>query len=280
MRSGRTATNISVSHSVASFTRASRGHRPRAQARARIAGNIARMKSDPLRIAIVGDLNPDYAPHAATELALKHAAERLGLTLAIEWLPTERLSDRGRAYFAGFAGFWIAPGSPYKDLLGALAAIRFCRESAVPLLGTCGGFQHVVIEYARNRMGVADAAHAEYDANASRLFIAQLSCSVAGKTLPVQLRAGSRARSWYGSPEAVESYYCNFGLNPAFQNALDAAGLRVTGIDDTGECRVLELPDHPFFLATLFLPQLNSRPEQPHPLVVAYLDACRHAASR
>lgn len=71
----------------------------------------------------------------------------------------------------------------------------------------------------------------------------------------------------------TEQYYCNFGLNPAYQTQLHEGGLRVVGVDQDGEARIVELTDHPFFLATLFVPQVSSRPTQPHPLISAFLRA-------
>jgi CTP synthase (UTP-ammonia lyase) len=145
-------------------------------------------------------------------------------------------------------------------------------------LGTCGGFQHVVIEYARNVLGFADAQHAEYDPYASDLFITELACSLAGQEMAVKLSDDSRAAQSYGRTEAREQYYCNFGINPEHQRLLDDGGLRVVGVDGDGEARVLELPDHRFFIATLFVPQLRSSPESPHPLVTAYLRAAMQPA--
>jgi CTP synthase (UTP-ammonia lyase) len=160
----------------------------------------------------------------------------------------------------GFDALWIAPGSPYKSLIGALNAIRYAREHDVPLLATCGGCQHVVIEYARNVLGFEDAAHAEYDPYASNLFITPLSCSLVGQTMQVEIEPGSRVEAIYGSRSAFEQYYCNFGLNPKVQQKLHDAGLRIVGRDANGEARILTLPKHRFFVATLFVPQLTSTP--------------------
>lgn len=191
----------------------------------------------------------------------------------MRWHPTESLLDADPAEVLAEDALWCAPGSPYRSLDGALRGIALARERDLPLLGTCGGFQHIVIEYARNVLGFADAQHAEYDPYASNLFISELSCSLAGRTMAVELVAGSRAAELYGGTEASERYYCNFGLDPEHQRLLDEGGLRVSGVDQDGEARVLELPDRRFYLATLFVPQLSSTPAAPHPLIVAYLRA-------
>ena len=95
--------------------------------------------------------------------------------------------------------------------------------------------------------------------------------------MAVELSPGSRAAQLYERTETRERYYCNFGLNPEHQQLLHDGGLRVVGVDGEGEARVLELPDRRFFVATLFVPQLSSSPESPHPLITAYLRAATRA---
>ncbi|GAA0939964.1 CTP synthase C-terminal region-related (seleno)protein [Nonomuraea longicatena] len=225
-----------------------------------------------VRVAIVGDRKPGFPPHTATEQALQHAADLLGVRARVRWAATGPLeSDPGALRDAD--ALWCAPGSPYHSLAGALAALRHGRENGVPTLGTCGGFQHMVIEYARHVLGHTDAAHAEYDPYASDLFVSKLTCSLAGRTLPVTLTPGSRAAALYGATRAEEEYYCDFGLDPARQTGLHEGGFHVTGTDADGEARVLELPGHPFYLATLYVPQARSRPGAPHPLALGLLRA-------
>ena len=89
------------------------------------------------------------------------------------------------------------------------------------------------------------------------------------------IRPGTRAAQLYGAPEATEDYYCNYGVNPEYRRRLEDHGLRVSGLGGAGEIRIVEIPDHPFFLATLFLPQAGSTAARPHPLVVGYAAAVR-----
>ena len=114
------------------------------------------------RLAIVGDFNPDFAPHPKTNEAIAHACDHLGLPVRADWIPSAELAGRAGARLSGYDGVWIAPGSPYRSMDGALDAIRFGREAALPLLGTCGGCQYALIEYARNVLGIVDAQHAEH----------------------------------------------------------------------------------------------------------------------
>jgi CTP synthase (UTP-ammonia lyase) len=234
-----------------------------------------------LSIGVIGDYDSQFAPHPATNEGLEHAAAELGTKVDVSWLGTSSLEDADLAQLAdAHDAFWCAPGSPYKSLDGALRAIRLAREAGVPFLGTCGGFQHVVIEYARNVLGFEDAQHAEYDPYASDLFISELSCSLAGQTMEVRLASDSRVAGFYGQTETLEQYYCNFGLNPEHERHLHDGGLRIVGKDQDGEARVLELPDHPFYIATLFVPQLSSSPGSPHPLITAYLRSAMQPARR
>ena len=226
-----------------------------------------------VRIGVVGDYEPKRETHTATTAGLHHAATCLGVEADVSWVGTAQIGACEDWYPKGFDGLFIAPGSPYESLDGALAAITLARSENIPLLGTCGGFQHVVVEFARNVLGIPDAHHAEYDPYASDLFITPLSCSVAGREMTVKLVSGSRAAAAYGCSEAIERYYCNFGLNPEYQEALVTAGLVVSGVDADDEARIIELPGHRFFLATLFVPQVTSTPASPHPLLCALVTA-------
>ncbi len=225
-----------------------------------------------IRIGVIGEHDPGNDTHVATDDALGHSATGLGVAVDATWVSTADLTGPGDDV-ERFDGLLIAPGSPYRSLDGALRAIEHARRKDVPLLGTCGGLQHVVLELARNVLGIEDAQHAEYDPDASTLFITPLSCSLAGQTMDVGVRPGTRAAQAYGSATVTERYYCNFGLNPAYLDDLVSAGVCVSGTDELGEVRVIELPDHRFFLATLFVPQASSTLVRPHPLVTAFVAA-------
>jgi CTP synthase (UTP-ammonia lyase) len=226
--------------------------------------------TDSLNVAVTGDFDSSYVPHIATNSAISHSARLLGLEVAVTWLATVPL-EAGLGPVTKADALWCAPGSPYRSLAGALAALRFGRENSVPTLGTCGGCQHILLEYARNVLGFQDAQHAEYDPYGSRLFISSLVCSLAGLTMPVNLKPGSLVAQCYGMGRIAEQYYCNFGLNPVYRQMLEEGGLQISGIDDDDEPRVFELPGHPFYVATLFVPQNRSNSDEPHPLVTRLL---------
>jgi CTP synthase (UTP-ammonia lyase) len=225
-------------------------------------------------IALLGEYDPAFAPHAATLAALEHSRRRLGADLEASWVSTATV---GPDLFLHYSAIWVVPGSPYRSLEKTLGAIRHAREHGLPCLGTCGGFQHMLLEYARNVLGYRDAQHAEYDPYASTLFISRLDCSLAGRELRLTFTPGSRVAAIYGAPTAVERYYCDFGIHPDRAELLRRGPLRFTGADAEGELRVLELPGHPFFLGTLFVPQARSTQARPHPVVTAFLEAVQAA---
>lgn len=232
------------------------------------------------RIGIIGEHDPGNETHVATDDALGHAATALGTAVEATWVSTADVGPGAAgAALRGYDGLVVAPGSPYRSLEGALAAIEHARVHDVPLLGTCGGLQHVVLELARNVLGVADAQHAEVDPAASVLFVTPLSCSLVGRTMTVTLRTGTAASAAYGAQTADERYYCRFGLNPDHVDDLVAAGVVVSGVDADGEVRIIELPDRRFFVATLFVPQIRSTLVRPHPLVTAFVRAAATVAA-
>jgi|ERR1043166_1935346 CTP synthase (UTP-ammonia lyase) len=227
------------------------------------------------RIAIIGDIDRGNESHRATDACIAHCSARLGFKIDPHWIATDEVMparDSGR--LQEFSGFWIGPGSPYRSMEGALLAIQIARENRIPLLGTCGGFQHIIIEYARSILGIADADHEESAPHAPNLFISRLACSLVGRSMTVSIKPGSLAARSYGRTTSQERYLCNFGVNPGILPLLRSGDLQLTGSDDEGEGRIVELTGHPFFLGTLFLPQLSSTPEAPHSLVAAFLKHC------
>ncbi|HEX8149893.1 MAG TPA: CTP synthase [Pyrinomonadaceae bacterium] len=226
-----------------------------------------------LRVGLVGDYNPQVKAHVAIPKALALASGEEGLGVEAAWVATSSLGDDPGERLAPFDALWCVPASPYANTEGALGAIRFARERRVPFLGTCGGFQHAVIEYARNVLGHARADHAETNAAAEMPLIAPLACALVGARGRVRFAAGSRVGDIYGAGEAVEEYNCSYGFNPGYLPLLERSAMKVTGVDDEGGVRVVELPEHPFFVATLFQPERSALAGRTHPLVRAFLCA-------
>lgn len=129
------------------------------------------------------------------------------------------------------------------------------------------------MEHARHVLGIGDATHGEESPAGGTLVIRKMACSLVGEAQTIRLAAASRIGRAYGTEETVEQYVCSYGLNPPFRERLENGTLRITGEDTHGNVRAVERDAHPFFVATLFQPQLSSMPEHPHPLMVAFLKA-------
>ncbi|CBG88027.1 CTP synthase C-terminal region-related (seleno)protein [Citrobacter rodentium] len=227
---------------------------------------------DTLRIALVGDYNASVTAHQAIPLAIDDAAAVLELIADYDWLASAEITSGED--LVGYDAIWVVPGSPYKNTDGALTAIRYARENGIPFLGTCGGFQHAILEYARNVLGWRDAAHAETDTQ-GRMVIAPLACSLVEKTDDIELRSNTLIARAYGQTLISEGYHCNYGISTAFAGELESGDLRVTGWDDNGDIRAVELVTHPFFVATLFQHERGALAGKPVPLVQAMLRAAQ-----
>ena len=226
-----------------------------------------------LRIALIGDQNPDVEAHVAIPKALALAASSNHCAVADTWFATTTLANGVHSQLHGFDGIWCVPGSPYSSMDGALNAIRFARENKVPFLGTCGGSQHALIEFVRNALGKTEADHAESHPEAKLPLIAPLPCALREVEARIQLQPDSRARTIYGKSEIIEPFNCGFGLNPEHEQLFHNTKLKITGTGDDGNARVVELDDHPFFMATLFQPERSAFNAVSHPLIVAFLKA-------
>ena len=157
---------------------------------------------------------------------------------------------------------------------GALQAIRYAREQQIPMLGTCGGCQYMIIEYARNVLNMHEADHAESNPTSSMLMITPLVCSNTEVITTCELAPASRVATIYGASEVTEKYgTCNYGPNVAFWPALEQGGMRISGTDSNGEARIIELARHPLFIGTLFQPELSAFRQIVHPLIKALLQA-------
>lgn len=239
------------------------------------------------RIALVADRSDHVRSHTRVPALLEALRARDGLSLDAYWVPTQE----AEAGVEGFDAVWVLPGSPYRSEAGALAAIRTAREQHIPFLGTCGGFQYLLLEYARSVCGLSDAVHAEnipqrtpqrggsQSGGGGEQVLIPLACSLVGHEGAIVLAADSRAAQLIGAQRTLERYHCNYGPNPAHVERLRTHGLHFTGTDDSGDIRIAELPDHPFFLATLFQPELHGDGTRPHPLITGFAQAAvRHAA--
>ncbi|GAA5014715.1 glutamine amidotransferase-related protein [Kitasatospora paranensis] len=228
------------------------------------------------RIALVGDRSDAIRSHARIPGLLDALRVRDGFDLDAYWIPTEE-ADQG---LGGFDAIWVLPGSPYRSEDGVLAAIRTAREERIPFLGTCGGFQHMLLEFARNVCGLDRAGHAENapaTADEDAVIVA-LACSLVGHEGAVRIVPGSRTARLLGAERLRARYHCNYGPNPDHLDVLREHGLTFPGTDESGEVRIAELPSHPYFLATLFQPELDGDGTRVHPLIAGLAAAAAEHA--
>lgn len=237
-----------------------------------------------VRIGILGDFNPEFPSHHATNHALQHAAVQLNLKIDSDWLPTPSLLVAGaEKMLESFDGLWASPGSPYQSFDGMLKGIEFARRRDWPFFATCGGFQYTLLECARNVLGIADADTAENNPASRNCIIYPVLCAVpdrpagapklSGAIGEIRLRPGSYLHSYYEKEIVEEEFFCNYEVNPDYEWAAIEAGFPVVARGSRGEIRAIESPSHRFFLATLFQPQLSSKPGMPHPVVLAFVQA-------
>ncbi|MHC3824073.1 CTP synthase C-terminal region-related (seleno)protein [Pseudomonas sp. G3-19] len=227
---------------------------------------------DAISIALIGDHDPQVTAHQAIPVALGLIAEQSGRDVQFAWLPTEQIHADTALYH--FDGFWCVPASPYKSEAGALRAIRFAREQQRPFLGTCGGFQHALLEFSRNVLGWADAEHGETSPDSPRAVLTPLTCALVEAVDSIHLVAGSLIAKAYETSEIFEGYRCRFGVNPRFERELLTHRLHAVGHDSAGDLRAIELTDHVFFVATLFQPERAALKGLVPPLVRAFVEAC------
>jgi CTP synthase (UTP-ammonia lyase) len=226
-----------------------------------------------VHIGLVGDRRAEVAAHGAIPTALASAARLIELDVRPVWLPTDTLTAGVGEKLANFDGIWCVPGSPYSSIAGALAAIRYARERGLPFLGTCGGFQHALIEIARNVAGILFADHEESSPGAAELVVHRLECALRGVEREVSLLAGSRLASIYGRTTIREGYQCSFGVNPSYRSLFERVGVCFAASDEDGDPRAFELAGHPFFVGTLFQLELAALRGETPPVVVEFLRA-------
>ncbi|MGI5379013.1 CTP synthase C-terminal region-related (seleno)protein [Streptomyces sp. CA-251387] len=229
------------------------------------------------KVALVGDRSPNVVSHTRIPQLLDALAAHDRLVLDAYWIPSEDAEAEGAV--RGFDAVWVVPGSPYRSEAGVLAAIRTARTEGIPFLGTCAGFQHALLEFARSACGLPKVAHAENDPDAEDFLIEPLACSLADHEDTVVLEAGSLAQSVIGAERTVERYSCHYGPSRHL-DTLREHGLRFSGQDTQGQVRMAELPGHPFFLASLFQPELSGEGSRPHPMVRALARAAVEHAAR
>jgi CTP synthase len=237
-----------------------------------------------VRIAIVGKYVQLQDAYLSVVEALSHSAIHHGTKLEIIWVDAETLSlEEARARLAEADGVLIPGGFGIRGIEGKIAAARFARENGVPYLGVCLGMQVAVVEFARHVVGLDGANSSEFDPETPYpvidLLPEQKEVEDMGGTMrlgsdPVKLVDGSRAYAAYGEPVVYERHRHRYEVNNQLRPKLAAKGLLVSGTSpDERLVEVIELPDHPWFVASQYHPEFKSRPNRPQPLFRDFVGA-------
>jgi CTP synthase len=255
----------------------------------RLIGEVRRTKPC-LHVALVGKYVELHDAYMSVREALHHASLTLGVETSIDWVHSAELEKgRGWEIVRNADGIIVPGGFGSRGIEGKIQAARYARENRVPYLGLCLGMQLMVIEFTRAVLGDDEVNSTEFDRSTSHpvidLMPDQRDIADMGGTMrlglyPCQLQAGSIAwrayQSYQENPQEViqERHRHRFELNNAYRELLTAAGMCFSGISPDGRLvEIAELNDHPFMLGTQFHPEFLSRPNRPHPLFVAFLEA-------
>jgi CTP synthase len=210
--------------------------------------------------------------------ALKHAGRALSTEVKIAWLDAEHYE---KCQLKDYDGLLIPGGFGKRGIDGKIDAIRYARENQVPFLGLCLGFQLAVVEYARNVVGIADATSEEMGegTHVIALLPEQEGLVELGGTMrlgdySVDIREGTVAMKLYGQKTVIERHRHRYEVNPRYIRKLEYAGL-VFSATNKNRMECLEIAGHPFFFATQFHPEFKSRPANPSPPYLGFVEACR-----
>ncbi len=241
------------------------------------------------RIAVVGKYTELVDAYKSVQEALIHGGIAHDVKVSIEWLLSETFEGAESVErLRDFDGILIPGGFGPRGVEGMLAAIRFARENEIPFLGICLGLQCAVIEFARNVCGLTQANSTEFSQDTPDPVIAlldsQRKVTAKGGTMrlgayPCALAEGTRARAIYDAGEISERHRHRWEVNNEYRDTLSSKGLTFSGTSpDGGLVEMIEITDHPWFVAGQFHPELKSRPTRPHPLFASFIEAAaRHA---
>jgi len=225
------------------------------------------------RIALVGERDPAKAAHQGIEASLALYCRDVDPRLEYDWVRTASLTPGSiQTVLRDSTAIWCAPGSPYESTLGALLAIQHARTEKKAFLGTCGGFQHALMEFARHVL-LRDAEHQELTPGAKNPLIVKLSCSLIGAKGKVIVTLSDRFSAILGAEESTEEFNCNYGLNSDLAAIFQGSALAFVAHDERGQVRAFRLCHHPFFVGTLFQPERRALAGSIHPVVHAFFKA-------
>jgi CTP synthase len=238
-----------------------------------------------VRIAVVGKYT-DYADsYKSVQEALIHGGMANNVGVEIAWTSSDLFTDdaTARSMVHSFDGLLVPGGFGVRGVEGMVEAIKAAREGGTPFFGICLGMQVAIIEFARDVCGLDDSNSSEFAPECSNAVVSlmesQQHVQDMGGTMrlgayPCRLRPGSKAAEIYGQPEISERHRHRYEVSNEFRELFQEKGMRLSGLSpDASLVEMIELPDHPHFIACQFHPELKSRPTRPHPLFAAFIAA-------
>jgi CTP synthase len=240
--------------------------------------------TDPVDIAVVGKYVNLRDAYLSVMEALRHGGFHHGCDVRIHWIASDDLGGGAtEEALASMDGVLIPGGFGVRGVEGKVDAVRYAREQRVPFLGICLGLQCAVIEFARHVCNLEGANSSEFDPACAHPVIdllpeqkdvTDLGASMRLGAQPCYLEPGTHAAVAYEADVVEERHRHRWEVNPAYHEALQAGGMVISGSSQKGRlAEIIELPDHPFFVAGQFHPELRSRPTRPHPLFREFVGA-------
>lgn len=223
-----------------------------------------------MKIALVGDYDAAVLAHQAIPEAIAISARALATTVEPVWIHSSEVDIQA---IAEVDALWCVPFSPYANPEAVIKVIRYARVHDMPFLGTCAGYQHAVLEYARNLLGFEDADSSEDNPETSLPLISALACRLSDQTDTIRLDRGSRIAEIYQTDRIVEEYHCGYGVNPDYLPLFANSELKFCARDDNGDPRAFELNANRFFFGTAYQPERSSLHQFTHPLITAFVMA-------
>lgn len=237
-----------------------------------------------VNVAIVGKYIALHDAYISVVESLKHAGYPNSTTVNIKWVDSETVTnDNAAKIFSDVSGILVPGGFGTRGIDGKIAAIKYARENNIPFLGLCLGMQLSIVEFVRDVVGYRDAHSIELDPSTTHPVISlmpdQEGITDIGGTLrlgsyPCVLDKESKAYELYGSELIHERHRHRYEVNNDFRKDLTENGMKLSGISPDGRIiEMIEIPSHPFFVATQAHPELKSRPNRPHPLFLGFVEA-------
>ncbi len=237
-----------------------------------------------VNIALVGKYTQLHDAYISVVEALKHGAIASRATVNLNWVDSELLHSENADELLGNAQGIIVPGGfGDRGVEGMITAAGYARQKNIPYLGLCLGMQVAIIEFARTACGMHDAHSTELNSNTTHPVISlmpdQDGIEDIGGTLrlgsyPCVLDQTSKAYALYGAETICERHRHRYEVNNDYRNALTEKGMKLCGISPDGRIiEMIEIPNHPWFIATQAHPELKSRPNRPHPLFKGFIEA-------